>query len=107
MTFQPQKFVLYVPLFFFVAVREEMVFRTYMLWRLNLKTGSLLSLILVTVIFIAEHMIAGLSLKNSLIGTGLGVLLFGIATLRTGNIALSVRLHFWLEFDALDARLQG
>jgi len=94
MTFQPQKFVLYVPLFFFVALREELVFRTYMLWRLNVKTGPLLSLILVTVIFIAEHMIAGLSLKNSLIGTGLGALLFGIATLRTGNIALSVGLHF-------------
>ena len=29
-----------------------------------------------------------------MIGTGLGVLLFGIATLRTGNITLSVRLHF-------------
>lgn len=93
-TFRWNQFILYIPLFLFVAIREELVFRTYILWRLNRKIGPVLSLLCVTMIFISEHMIAGLSLKDSLIGTGLGALLFGIATLRTGNIALSTGLHF-------------
>lgn len=93
-TFRWSQCALYIPLFLFVALREELVFRTYILWRLKDKIGPILSLICVTVIFIAEHMMAGLSLKNSLIGSGLGALLFGIATLRTGNIALSAGLHF-------------
>ncbi|KAA2220720.1 CPBP family intramembrane glutamic endopeptidase [Chryseobacterium sediminis] len=92
--FQPGQFALYIPLFLFVALREELTFRTYMLWRLNDKIGPILSLTCVTMVFIAEHMIAGLTLKNALIGSGLGALLFGIATLRTGNIALSTGLHF-------------
>lgn len=93
-TFQLSQFALYIPLFLFVALREELVFRTYMLWRLKDKVGPALGLLCVTAIFILEHLIGGSTLKNSLIGSGLGALLFGIATLKTGNIALSTGLHF-------------
>lgn len=93
-TFQLSQFALYIPLFLFVGLREELVFRTYMLWRLKDKIGPVLGLLCVIVIFIIEHIIAGSTLKNSLIGSGFGALLFGIATLKTGNIALSTGLHF-------------
>lgn len=93
-TFQLSQFALYIPLFLFVGLREELVFRTYMLWKLKDKVGPTLGLLIVTAIFILEHIIAGSTLKNSLIGSGFGALLFGIATLKTGNIALSTGLHF-------------
>lgn len=93
-TFQQSQFAFYIPLFLFVALREELVFRTYILWRLNDKIGQVLALLCVTAVFILEHIIGGSTLKNSLIGSGFGALLFGIATLKTGNIALSTGLHF-------------
>lgn len=93
-TFQFHQLTLYIPLFFFVAIREELVFRTYILWRLNDKIGPVISMVCITVIFIAEHIIGGSTLKNSILGAGLGAVLFGIATLKTGNIAMSTGLHF-------------
>ncbi|WP_394363732.1 hypothetical protein [Chryseobacterium joostei] len=42
----------------------------------------------------AEHIIGGSTLKNSILGAGLGAVLLGIASLKTGNIALSTGLHF-------------
>jgi len=92
--FNPYIFSVYIPLFLFVACREELVFRTYMLWKLKASTGSLIAMIIVTMVFIIEHLLGGYSVVNAFIGSGLGAILFGFATLRTGNIALSAGLHF-------------
>lgn len=51
-------------------------------------------MIIVTAVFIIEHLLGGYSVVNAFIGSGLGAILFGFATLRTGNIALSAGLHF-------------
>ncbi len=83
-----------IPLILFVACREELVFRTYMLWKLKVNMGTVTAMIVVTAIFIVEHLFGGYSVVNALIGSGLGAILFGFATLRTGNIALSTGLHF-------------
>jgi len=93
-TFQSHTFAVYIPLFLFIALREELVFRTYMLWKLKANTGAMLALVIVTVIFIIEHLVGGYSLVDALLGSGLGAVLFCFATLRTGNIALSIGLHF-------------
>lgn len=111
--FQFHQLALYIPFFFFVAIREELVFRTYMLLRLNDKIGPVVSMVCVTVIFIAEHIIGGSTLKNSILGAGLGAVLFGIATLKTGNIALSTGLHFawnllhWMLFVEVVSKENG
>ncbi|WP_104381942.1 CPBP family intramembrane glutamic endopeptidase [Sphingobacterium sp. HMA12] len=93
-TFNPSILAVYIPLFLFVAFREELVFRTYILWRLKANNGPLIAMVIVTAIFIAEHLLSGYSAANAFIGSGLGAILFGFATLRTGNIALSAGIHF-------------
>ncbi len=93
-TFNPHILGIYIPLFLFVACREELVFRTYMLWKLKANTGAVIAMIIVTAVFIIEHLLGGYSVVNAFIGSGLGAILFGFATLRTGNIALSAGLHF-------------
>jgi len=83
-----------IPLYFFVACREELVFRTYFLWRLKDGFGTIASLSIIVVFFILEHLFTGSTLKTAILGSGLGAILFGFATLRTRNIALSIGLHF-------------
>jgi len=48
-SFNPYIFGVYIPLFLFVACREELVFRTYMLWKLKANAGAFLAMIIVTV----------------------------------------------------------
>ncbi|WP_412850874.1 CPBP family intramembrane glutamic endopeptidase [Chryseobacterium sp. PMSZPI] len=97
-SFDSKAFIIYIPLFFFVACREEITFRTYMLWRLKNNVGNIVSLLIVTIIFILEHILAGFTLKWAIIGSGLGGILFGFAALRTRNIALPIGLHFAWNF---------
>ena len=80
-------------LFLFVAVREELVYRSYFLRRLTTAYNALIALLIVTTVFILEHRAAGISWKTSVIGSGLGGILFGIAALKTKGIALPVGLH--------------
>ncbi|MGJ1448119.1 lysostaphin resistance A-like protein [Sphingobacterium spiritivorum] len=93
-TFTPNILALNIPIFLFVAFREELAFRTYMLWKLKTMTGPVVAMITVTVIFSIEHLLGGYSVVNAFLGSGLGAILFGFATLRTGNIALSIGIHF-------------
>ncbi|HIB8181460.1 TPA: CPBP family intramembrane glutamic endopeptidase [Elizabethkingia anophelis] len=85
-------------LYFFVALREELVFRSYALWRLTSITKPPVALLVITVIFILEHVVTGTSWKISIIGSGLGGLLFGIAALKTKGLALPLGLHFSWNF---------
>lgn len=88
-----QMLILSIFLYFLVAVREELVFRTYMLCSLNHKFNVIIALGVMIILFIFEHIIAGATWKMAIIGSGLGGLLFGIAAVKTKGIALSIGLH--------------
>lgn len=85
-------------LYFFAAFREELVFRSYTLRRLNYATGPVIAITFMTVLFIAEHIIAGVEWKMAFLGNGLGALLFSIAALKTKGLALPLGLHFAWNF---------
>jgi len=80
-------------LYFFVACREELVFRSYFLRRLDYSFPSPFALLVMVVVFIAEHVLAGMEWKMAVIGSGLGGLLFGVAALKTRGLALPIGLH--------------
>ncbi len=80
-------------LYFLVALREELVFRSYALRSLAKSTTPLIALATITIIFILEHVIAGVPLKISVIGSGLGGVLFGLAALKTKGLALPLGIH--------------
>lgn len=80
-------------LYFFVACREELVFRSYSLRSLEYSFSSAVALLFITVIFILEHVAAGMTWKMAIIGSGLGGILFGLAALKTRGLALPLGLH--------------
>jgi membrane protease YdiL (CAAX protease family) len=80
-------------LYLFIACREELVFRSYSLRSLDFSFSSLIALIIITAIFILEHVIAGVSWKMAIIGSGLGGVLFGVAALKSRGLALPLGLH--------------
>jgi uncharacterized protein len=80
-------------LYFFVACREELVFRSYFLRSLDYSFPSPVALLVMVIIFIAEHVLAGMEWKMAVIGSGLGGILFGIAALKTRGLALPIGLH--------------
>lgn len=85
-------------LYFLIACREELVFRSYALRNLANVIKPLYALIIITTIFILEHVIAGVSWKMSIIGSGFGGVLFGISALKTKGLALPLGLHFAWNF---------
>ena len=80
-------------LYLFVACREELVFRSYSLRSLDYSFSSAVALFFITVIFILEHVVAGMTWKMAIIGSGLGGILFGLAALKTRGLALPLGLH--------------
>ncbi|KMQ58883.1 hypothetical protein ACM40_18105 [Chryseobacterium sp. BLS98] len=82
-------------LFFYllIAVREELVFRSYLLRTLDHKFKATFALSVMIILFILEHIVSGMSWKMAIVGSGLGGLLFGVAALKTKGIALPIGLH--------------
>ncbi|AUD00811.1 CPBP family intramembrane glutamic endopeptidase [Spirosoma pollinicola] len=80
-------------LYLLVACREELVFRAYALRSLSYSMTSAIALLIILVIFISEHVLAGMGWTMALVGSGLGGLLFGISALKTRGLALPVGLH--------------
>jgi membrane protease YdiL (CAAX protease family) len=80
-------------LYFFVATREELAFRSFAIRTLDYAFQSAFALALITIIFILEHIVAGMTWKMAIIGSGLGGILFGISALKTKGLALPVGLH--------------
>jgi membrane protease YdiL (CAAX protease family) len=80
-------------LYFFVACREELVFRSYALRSLDNSFTAVFALSVITILFILEHVAAGMTWKMAVIGSGLGGILFGIAALKTKGLALPLGLH--------------
>ena len=70
-----------------------MAFRGYALWNSNYAIGPWKALLIVTFIFILEHIAGGMTAGQAIAGAGAGALLFGIAALRTKGLALPIGLH--------------
>ena len=88
-----QQIILPFFLYFFVACREELVFRSYSLRSLDYSFSSAVGLLFITTIFIVEHVMAGMTWKMAVIGSGLGGILFGLSALKTRGLALPLGLH--------------
>ena len=88
-----QQIILPLSLYLFVACREELVFRSYSLRSLDYSFSSAVALLSITVIFVLEHVVAGMTWKMAVIGSGLGGILFGLSALKTKGLALPLGLH--------------
>lgn len=80
-------------LYFLVACREELAFRSYSLRSLNVVLGPILALIIIGIIFIIEHVLGGMTWEMAILGSGTGAILFGVCALKTKGLALSLGLH--------------
>lgn len=80
-------------LYFFIACREELAFRSYSLRSLNRVLGPVWALTIIGIIFIIEHALGGMTWKMAILGSGAGAILFGVAALKTKGLALSLGLH--------------
>lgn len=80
-------------LYFFIACREELAFRSYSLRSLNISLGPVLALTIIGLIFIIEHVAGGMTWKMAILGSGAGAILFGVSALKTKGLALSLGLH--------------
>jgi len=85
-------------LYFLVASREELVFRSYSLRALDNIFSSAIAISAMVIIFILEHIIAGMPTITAVVGIGLGGVLFSIAALKTRGLALPLGIHFSWNF---------
>ncbi|MDC6364863.1 MULTISPECIES: CPBP family intramembrane glutamic endopeptidase [Flavobacteriaceae] len=85
-------------LYIFVGCREELVFRSYSLRSLSYSLTPFLALIIITAIFVIEHLFGGMTWQNAIIGSGTGAILFGLAALKTKGLALPLGLHVAFNF---------
>lgn len=80
-------------LYFLIACREELAFRSYSLRSLNIALGPVWALTIIGVIFIVEHIAGGMTWRIAILGSGAGAILFGVSALKTKGLALSLGLH--------------
>jgi len=85
-------------LYIFAGCREELVFRSYSLRSLSYSFTPFFALIIITAIFVIEHLFGGMTWQNAIIGTGTGAILFGLAALKTKGLALPLGLHIAFNF---------
>ncbi len=76
-----------------VAGREELAFRSFALFSLNESYGSLVAVAIVTVLFMLERMLSGVTSFTACIGTGLSGVLLGMLAIHTKGIAFPMGLH--------------
>ncbi|MFV8324273.1 CPBP family intramembrane glutamic endopeptidase [Flavobacterium sp. ZS1P14] len=96
---QPVNIITSLILYFLVACREELAFRSYSLRSMAYSLKPPVALAIITVIFVMEHVIAGMSWKMSILRSGLGGILFGLAALKTRGLALPLGLYFSWNFN--------
>jgi len=80
-------------MYFILASREELAFRGYPLRSLNNVLGSWAAQLIVASLFIAEHILGGMTFLQAFWGVGTGSLFFGIAALKTKGLAVPIGLH--------------
>ena len=76
-----------------LATREELAFHGYPLRKLASDIDPFVALMIVSILFVVEHRIAGASWTNALLGSGMGSLVFGMAALATKGLALPIGFH--------------
>ena len=76
-----------------LAAREELAFRGYPLRRLDSEFGLWPALLALAAVFVLEHRLGGYPWSDAIFGSGMGALLFGMAAIATGGLALPIGLH--------------
>jgi len=79
---------------FFLAWMEEIAFRAYPLVILQRSTGVWTTQITIAVLFALYHIATGWNSQQAFLGPGSWSLIFGLAAIRSGGIAMSTGLHF-------------
>lgn len=76
-----------------LASREELTFHGYPLRRLASLFGRWPALIVVSLVFAAEHVAGGADWLAAIAGAGVGSMLFGVASLTTRGLAVPIGIH--------------
>jgi hypothetical protein len=90
-----------------LSSREELAFRGYPLFRLRAVLGDWPALVIVALIFAAEHRLGGWDWGRALYGAGVGSLVFGMAALATRGLALPIGIHAAWNFGQWVVGLRG
>jgi len=90
-----------------LSSREELAFRGYPLFRLRAVLGDWPALIIVALIFAAEHRLGGWDWGRAMYGAGVGSLVFGMAALATRGLALPIGIHAAWNFGQWAVGLRG
>jgi membrane protease YdiL (CAAX protease family) len=85
--------------FFFGALREELAFHAYPLFRLDRDLGPWPALVIVTLVFAAEHVAGGVTWFHAITGAAVGGLFFGLLAFITRGIAVPIGAHAALNFS--------
>jgi membrane protease YdiL (CAAX protease family) len=100
--------------FAWVALLEELLFRGFVFQRLVDGIGAWPSLVAMALLFALGHWgnpgMDGMTLVWASIDTALGAILFGLAYLRTGQLALPIGMHFgwnWAQGALLGFDVSG
>lgn len=75
------------------SAMEEIAFRGYALTTLRERYGVWPAVLLTTIAFIAYHILGGQDVFSSVVGTGIGGLLFAMAALAGRGLALPIAVH--------------
>ena len=79
--------------FVLLALREEIVFRGYLLRTLETGLGRGPALALMATLFTVEHLLGGYSILNAVVGSVLSALVFGMAAIASRSLAFPLGLH--------------
>ncbi|WP_167668134.1 CPBP family intramembrane glutamic endopeptidase [Mucilaginibacter gossypiicola] len=86
-------------LYLLTALREELAFRGYPLRSLAYSIGNWKAQAIIAVFFALEHLAGGYTWGQAILGAAIGAILFGIAALRSGGIALPLGIHTAWNFS--------
>jgi uncharacterized protein len=90
-----------------LSCREELGFHGFPLRRLNQVFGLWPAQILVALIFALEHKVGGSSWVQAFLGSGMGSLLFGMASIATKGLAVPIGMHAAWNFGQWILGLKG
>ena len=76
-----------------LSVMEELGFRGYSFRRLESSYGLVIAQLIVAFAFAVYHVAGGFPWMAALLGTGMGSILFGMATIATKGLAVPIGLH--------------
>jgi membrane protease YdiL (CAAX protease family) len=101
-------------IFFFAALNEETLYRGFLFQRLRDGLGVLPTQLLLALLFSMSHWgnpgMHGLTRVWAALDLGIGALVFGLAYLRTGGLALPIGLHLgwnWMQGHVLGFGVSG